>query len=150
MDNNHPILPGECSAIDHIAIAVNSIDLARGLYELLGGVAAVRESVAEQGVTVLPISFVGSRVELLEPLGESSPVRRFIARRGEGLHHIAIRVNDICSALEDCKRSGLKAIDNEPRHGAEGRLIAFLDPRTTGGVLIELTQYREATHAVDR
>jgi len=128
------------TAIDHIAIAVGSIDRALPLYIALGGVAGERETVVEQGVTVLPIAFAGSRIELLEPLTENTPVGKFISRRGEGLHHIAVLVPDIRAAIANALSEGCRALDAEPRQGAEGRLIAFLDPKTTGGVLIELTQ----------
>jgi len=128
------------TAIDHIAIAVKSIDAALPLYLALGGRVGGREVVEEQGVTVLPIEFTGSRIELLEPLGEGTPVGKFIAKRGEALHHIAVMVPDIRVALAQAVAAGFKSLDAEPRQGAEGRLIAFLDPKTTGGVLIELTQ----------
>jgi len=134
----------EGGAIDHIAVAVHSIDAALPIYLALGGVAGERELVAEQGVMVLPVAFGGTRIELLEPTGEATPVGRFIAKRGEGLHHIAVQTMDIRKALADAVARGVKPLDAEPRRGAEGRMIAFFDPRTTGGVLIELTAYDRA------
>jgi len=128
------------SGIDHVAIAVKSIDASLPLYLALGGIGGEREVVAEQGVFVQTLSFAGSRIELLEPIDDNSPVGKFLNRRGEGLHHIAILVPDIRASLAKANEAGFKPLNSEPRLGAEGRLIAFLDPKTTGGVLIELTQ----------
>lgn len=126
--------------IDHIAVAVKSLDAAEPIYRLLGGVIHAREQVAEQGVEVLPVEFNGVQIELLQPKRDESPVGKFIDRRGEGLHHIAIGVDDITQMLEVCRSNGIDLIDQRPRVGAGGKLIAFLHPRSTGGVLIELTQ----------
>ena len=87
---------------------------------------------------MLPLA--GTRLELLQPLGEDTPVGRFIARRGEGLHHIALAVPDIRIALANCRAAGIELIDDEPRPGAEGRLVAFIHSKSAGGVLIELTE----------
>jgi len=140
MENYLSLLHIETVRIDHVAIAVISIDRTKHVYTLLGGIESTLETVVEQGVSVLPIDFAGTRIELLEPLSEESPVGKFIKKRGEGLHHVAFQVSDIVKSIAECVEKGMKPLDKTPRNGADGRLIAFLDPRTTGGVLIELTQ----------
>lgn len=121
----------------HVAVAVPSIDEARGLFELLSGTPGSEpETVASQGVRVM---FVGP-VELIEPLTEDSTVARFLERRGAGLHHVAYESDDLPSDLLLLKEAGLELIDEEPRPGAAGHLVAFLHPRSTGGVLVELVQ----------
>jgi methylmalonyl-CoA/ethylmalonyl-CoA epimerase len=123
--------------LDHVAVAVASIEEALPLYERLGGVSGSPiEALAEQGVRV---AFVGP-VELLEPLGPETPVGRFLARRGPGLHHIAYRTPDIRKELARLSAEGFEAIDREPRSGARGHRVAFLHPRTTGGALVELVE----------
>lgn len=143
MENYLGTLNIETVRIDHIAIAVASIDRIKHVYTLLGGVEGVREIVVEQGVDTLPINFGGTRIELLEPLSDESPVGKFIRKRGEGLHHVAFQVSDLVKSIAECVEKGMKPLDRTPRNGADGRLIAFLDPRTSGGVLIELTQVVE-------
>lgn len=126
--------------LDHIGIAVKDLVAAARIYRLLGIEPTRRETVANQEVELLVLPLGDTRLELLQPLVEDSPMGRFIARRGEGLHHIAVAVEDIREALRQCEEAGIKILDREPRLGAEGQLIAFLNPRATGGVLIELTQ----------
>lgn len=127
--------------LDHVAIAVPSIARAIPLYETLtGGSASQPERVDEQGVVV---TFIGSgtgRIELIEPTSPASPVARFLDRRGPGLHHLAYRVQDLRATLDQLKESGLRLIDDVPRQGAHQRLVAFVHPESTGGVLIELVQ----------
>jgi len=127
--------------LDHVAIAVASIDEALPLFELLTGArGSPRERVEAQGVAV---AFVGEgvgRLELLEPLSAESAVGRFLAKRGPGLHHLAYRVPDLPAALARLSAAGVRLIDERPRPGAHGRLVAFLHPASTGGVLIELVQ----------
>ena len=124
-------------ALDHVAVAVHSIDESGRLFELLTGeVCSQPEPLEEQGVRV---AFIGA-IELLEPLGPDTTVGRFLNRRGPGLHHIALRTDDIASELARLSSEGVRLIDSEPRIGAGGHLIAFLHPSTTGGVLIELVQ----------
>ena len=121
----------------HVAVAVPSIDEARGLFELLSGAPGSEpETVASQGVRVM---FVGP-VELIEPLTPESTVARFLERRGTGLHHVAYESDDLPSDLARLKAAGLELIDEVPRPGTAGHLVAFLHPRSTGGVLIELVQ----------
>jgi methylmalonyl-CoA/ethylmalonyl-CoA epimerase len=133
-------LPITGISIDHIAVAVRSIGTAAGIYKALGGVPGGLETVEDQGVQVLPVNMGNTKIELLQPLHDKTPVGRFLEKRGEGLHHIALRVENVVVALEECRRHGIEALDASPRKGAEGRLIAFLNPKSTGGVLIELTQ----------
>ena len=129
------------TTLDHIGIAVPSIDEALAFYpEALGIERTEEERLPRDGVRVAFLPTGESRLELLEPLGEESPVARFIARRGAGIHHICLRVPDIASRLEELKDSGIPLIDEEPRRGAGGSLVAFVHPRGSGGVLIELKQ----------
>ena len=123
--------------IHHVAIAVSSLEEARGLYENISGtVGSEPETLESQGVRVM---FVGA-VELLEPRSPETTAGRFLAKRGPGLHHVAYQTEDIRSDLAHFKAAGLQLIDEEPRPGAGGHLVAFLHPRSTGGILIELVQ----------
>lgn len=123
--------------LDHVAIATPSIQEAASLFQLLTGArCSPVEELPAQGVRV---AFVG-QIELLEPLGSDGPVGRFLQRRGPGLHHVAYRVPDVSRALAAFVAEGMEPIDPEPRPGARGHLVAFLHPRTTGGVLWELVQ----------
>lgn len=123
--------------MDHVAIATPSIRDAAALFELLTGASCSPiESLPDQEVNV---AFVGS-VELLEPRGAGGGVARFLERRGAGLHHVAFRVPDIGRALVRFEAEGMEPIDREPRIGARGHRVAFLHPRSTGGVLWELVE----------
>jgi methylmalonyl-CoA/ethylmalonyl-CoA epimerase len=123
--------------LDHVALAVASLEDAVPLYERLSGArGSVPEILPAQGVRV---AFVGD-VELLEPLGEDTPVGRFLERRGPGLHHLAYRTPDLRAALARLVAAGFQTVDAEPRRGARGHLVAFLHPRATGGALVELVQ----------
>lgn len=127
--------------IDHVGIAVNSIeDAVPGWAALLGGPPTGEERVEAQGVRV---AFFGSghgRIELLEPLDEGSPIARHLERRGAGVHHVCLEVADLEAALRRAGDEGWSAIPPAVRSGAEGARIAFLHPRTTGGVLLELRE----------
>ena len=123
--------------LDHVAVAVPSLKEACALFQLLAeDSSSPVEELPAQGVRVL---FVGS-IELLEPLGPDTPVGRFLQKRGQGLHHIAYRVPDLPEALSRLRAEGFDLIDETPRIGARGHLVAFLHPRTTGGVLVELVE----------
>jgi len=123
--------------LDHVAIAVHSLDDACRLYKRLSGDACSNaETLDAEGVRV---AFSGS-VELLEPLAPDTSVGRFLARRGPGLHHIAYRSDDLRADLARLRSEGFRLIDEEPRRGAGGHLVAFLHPEGTGGVLVELVQ----------
>jgi methylmalonyl-CoA/ethylmalonyl-CoA epimerase len=131
-----PIFSGH--PLHHVAIAVPSIEAARPLYTRLSGETGTPiESVPSQGVRV---AFFGS-IELLEPYGEDSGLQRFLDRRGPGLHHIAWEVKDLNSELKALEASGFELLDREPRLGAGGHRIAFLHPRSCGGVLVELVEH---------
>ncbi len=121
--------------LDHVAIATPSIREAASMYELLTGhTCSSVEEIPDQGVNV---AFVGP-LELLEPRGPETGVARFLEKRGPGLHHLAFRVRDIARALAELEAEGMELIDREARPGARGHQVAFLHPRSTGGVLWEL------------
>jgi len=128
------------SAIDHLGIAVHSIEQALGFYrDQLGLAVGQRETVAQEKVNVAMLPLEGSRIELLEPTEEDSPVGKFLAKRGEGLHHVALKVPDLEAAVARLKNSGARLL-NEPRAGAGGHLYVFVHPSSAGGVLLELIQ----------
>lgn len=123
-----------------MAVAVASIEDSVGHYELLSGrSSSPPEVLGSQGVRV---AFVGE-IELLEPLGPDTTVGRFLARRGPGLHHIAYRCEDLISELKRLDEAGFELIDRVPRAGAFGHRVAFLHPRSTGGVLVELVERKD-------
>ena len=131
----------ETKIIDNIGIAVNSIDEAMKFWEgALGVKCHGVEEVAEQKVKTAFLPIDDSEIELLEGTSEDSPVSKFIAKNGQGIQHIAIRVADIEAALAELKEKGVRLIDEKPRIGAGGAKIAFLHPKATGGVLLELCQ----------
>jgi methylmalonyl-CoA/ethylmalonyl-CoA epimerase len=131
-------------SVDHIGVAVDDLDASIKLYsELLEMPLEHRETVAEQGVEAALLGVGDSHVELLAPLADDTPVGKFLAKRGPGIHHAAYRCEDVASALEHCKQRGLRVIDEQPRRGIRGSLVAFLHPASTGGVLTELVQPAE-------
>jgi methylmalonyl-CoA/ethylmalonyl-CoA epimerase len=127
--------------LDHVAIAVTDLDDALGEYRRLYGAEPLyREIVSEQGVEEAMIAVGGSFIQLLQPLSVESPVGVFLAKRGEGLHHIALAVDDIDAALGHLKQEGARMIDEEPRIGGRGARIAFVHPKEFAGTLIELVE----------
>ncbi|MCI0660050.1 MAG: methylmalonyl-CoA epimerase [Acidobacteria bacterium] len=127
--------------IDHLGIAVSSLDEAVNFWrDGLGLLLQEIEVVEDQGVRVAILPVGESRIELLEATGEETPVGKFIAKRGPGIHHLSLEVNDLKAMLGELKKRGVRLIDQEPRVGAGGALIAFIHPSSTGGVLIELAQ----------
>lgn len=127
--------------INHIGIAVKSIEASTPLYrDILGMSFEGTEVVEEQKVRVAFFVVGESRIELLEPVGPDSPVAKFLEKNGEGIHHIAYEVHDLEAALEELKKQNVRLIDETPRKGAHGTRIAFLHPKATGGVLTELCQ----------
>jgi methylmalonyl-CoA/ethylmalonyl-CoA epimerase len=127
--------------IDHIAIVVKDLDAAIDLYtQTLGFTPLYRETIADQGVEAVGLQAGDSVIELLRPLEPDSPIARFRGDAQTKLHHTAYRVDDIETALADYKSKGVRLIDERPRKGAHGNMIAFLHPKSTGGVLIELCQ----------
>ena len=129
--------------LDHIGIAVHSIDEGAGIYQALGIVLTDTEEVAEQGVRVGFIPLGDTQLELLEPLGPDSPIARHLERRGPGLHHICVRVGDIRASMARLADAGYRLLSEEPQPGAHGCLVCFVHPKDAGGVLIELSQSPE-------
>ena len=129
------------SAIDHVGVAVPSIDLALALYrDTLGMPLVHRETVTEQGVDAALLDVGDGHIELLEPLGPDTAVGKFLDRRGPGIHHVAYRVVSVQDTLDACAAAGLRLIDKTPRTGIRGSRVAFLHPSATGGVLTEIVQ----------
>ena len=129
--------------IDHLGIAVRSIDMALEFYQKqLGLTVSARETVAHEKVHVAMLPAGGPRIELLEPTEQDSVIGRFLAKRGEGLHHIAFRVPDLAASVATLKQSGVRLL-GEPQRGAGGHLYVFVHPSSTGGVLIELIQQEQ-------
>ena len=129
--------------VDHIGIAVNGLEEALAVWrDALGLEVEHTEEVAEQGVRVTMLPVGESHIELLQPLTENSPVGKFLEKRGPGIHHIAVRVSDIEAALAQLKQKGTRLIDEKPRVGARGCLVAFVHPSSANGVLLELVQHR--------
>ena len=131
--------------IDHIGIAVNDLDAAAQLYGGSFDMAEQhRETVEEQGVEAILLEVGDGHIELIKPLSEDTGVAKFIAKNGEGMHHVAYQVDDIDAALDRVREAGLRLIDETPRTGIRGTQVAFLHPATAGGVLTELVQPVEA------
>ena len=127
--------------LDHVGIAVESLGSALPVWEgVLGLVCQGTEEVVEQKVRTAFLPIGDTEVELLESTDPEGPIGKFIAARGQGVQHLAFRVDDIDAALEELKAKGVRLIDEKPRYGAGGARIAFLHPKATGGVLIELCQ----------
>ena len=129
---SHPV-------IAHIGIAVESIEGALPFYrDVLGLTPGLPETADGARIVSLPLG--ESDVELLEPLSPDSPIAKFLARRGPGIHHVCYRVADLDAALRACRTAGYRLVDEVPRHGAGGHRIAFIHPKSTAGILIELTE----------
>ena len=134
-------LPPVFGRIDHIGVAVEDVDAAIALYQdSFEMELAHRETVEEQGVEAVLLDVGDGHVELLAPLGPDTPVGKFMAKNGAGLHHVAYAVDDIDAALEQIAAAGLRLIDSEPRVGIRDSRVAFLHPRSTGGVLTEIVE----------
>ena len=131
--------------IEHIGIATESIEKSLNFWRDALGLELIHtEEVADQKVRVAMLPLGEPRIELLEPTSEDSPVAKFLAKRGAGVHHIAVQVDDIHAALERLKGQGARLIDETPRTGADNCLIAFVHPSSSNGVLLELVQHEEA------
>ena len=126
--------------IEHIGIAVRSIDEARVFYEALGLAIEAIEEVPHEGVRVALIPCGGARIELLEATSEESPVGRFLARRGPGLHHLCLETDDVKTDDTALREAGFRVLRPEPTRGAGGCWVQFVHPESTGGVLLELSQ----------
>ena len=132
----------EATRIDHIGVAVESLDEALPFYrDVLGLSFLGTEEVASQKVRVAMLAVGESRIELLEPTSDDSPIAGFLAKRGQGIHHIAYAVDDASAAVEELKEKGVRMIDESPREGAGEARIAFVHPRASGRVLTELCQH---------
>jgi len=127
-------------SIDHLGIAVKSLAAAKGIYEKLGLTISEEEVVESEGVRLVMVAVGETRLELLEPLSENSPIAKFIAKRGEGLHHVSLRVPDLAAAVERLKKDGVRLISEEMKIGAGGHRFVFVHPSSAGGVLLELVE----------
>jgi methylmalonyl-CoA epimerase len=136
--HNDPSVNG--ARIDHLGIAVESIAAARGFYEALGLRVTHEETVEHEGVRTAIIPVGESRVELLEPLGPETTVGRFLSKRGAGLHHVALHVDDIQAAWAELEGRGVTIVSPAVQTGAGGHLYFFVHPKSTGGVLLEICQ----------
>ncbi len=130
------------SEIDHVAIAVSDLDAAVQRYETLGGTVVHRERIVSDGVDEVLLKVADSYIQLLSPFTESSTVAKFLSKRGEGLHHLGLRVPDCAGAVRELTEQGFVLIDPEPRTGSRGTLVAFVHPQSMNGTLIELVQER--------
>lgn len=131
-------IPDSSARLAHVGVAVPSIAAALPFYrDILGAVPSQPQDADGAAIVSLPLGDVD--VELLEPRRPDSPVARFLERRGPGIHHLCFRVADLDAALARCRAAGYQLVDQTPRRGAHGRRIAFLHPRTTAGILLELT-----------
>jgi methylmalonyl-CoA epimerase len=127
-------------AIDHLGIAVKSLAAAKAIYETLGLSVSPEENVEHEQVRLVMVPVGESRLELLEATSENSTIARFIAKRGEGLHHVCIKIPDLPAAVERLKKDGVRLVSEEIKTGAGGHQYVFVHPSSTGGVLLELVQ----------
>jgi methylmalonyl-CoA epimerase len=128
--------------IDHLGIAVKSLAQAKKFYEQLGLKVMDEEVVDQEKVRLAMVPVGESRIELLEPTSDDSPIAKFLAKRGEGLHHVSLQVDDLAGTVERLKQNGVRLVSDEIKVGAGGHLYVFVHPSSAGGVLIELTQER--------
>jgi len=127
--------------IAHVGVAVTSVTEALAFYRDVLGLEPHAPETAD-GATIVSLPFGGPEVELLEPTSADSPIAKFLAKRGPGIHHICYEVEDLDAALARCRAAGYRLVDEVPRTGAHGRRIAFVHPKATGGILLELTSRR--------
>ena len=126
--------------IDHLGIAVKSLATAKSIYQKLGLSVSPEETVEAEQVRLVMVPVGESRLELLEPTSESSTIAKFIAKRGEGLHHVSLRVPDLAAAVERLKKDGVRLVTDEIKVGAGGHRYVFVHPSSAGGVLLELVE----------
>jgi len=126
--------------IDHLGIAVKSLASAKAIYEKLGLPISAEETVPAEQVRLVMVPVGDSRLELLEPISETSTIAKFIAKRGEGLHHVCLRVPDLAKAVEKLKKDGVRLVSDEIKTGAGGHHYVFVHPSSAGGVLLELVE----------
>ncbi len=127
-------------AIDHLGIAVKSLEQAKKFYQQLGMQVMPEEVVEAEKVRLAMVPLGESRIELLEPINEESPIAKFLAKRGEGLHHVSLRVDDITATVKRLKQQGVRLISEDVKIGAGGHMYVFVHPQSAGGVLLELVQ----------
>jgi len=127
-------------SIDHLGIAVKSLAAAKEIYEKLGLSVSPEEIVEQEKVRLVMVPVGDSRLELLEPTSEESTIAKFLAKRGEGLHHVCLRVPDLVAIVEKLKKDGVRLVSEEIKLGAEGHRYVFVHPASAGGVLLELVQ----------
>ena len=127
-------------SIDHLGIAVKSLAAAKGIYEKLGMSVSAEETVEAEQVRLVMVPVGESRLELLEPTSENSTIAKFIAKRGEGLHHVSLRVPDLIAAVAKLKADGVRLVSDQIKIGAGGHRYIFVHPASTGGVLLELVE----------
>ena len=126
--------------IDHLGIAVKSLDAATNFYRNLGLTVSAEETVAAEGVKLVMVPVGESRFELLEPISEDSTIALFLKKRGEGLHHVSLRVPDLAATVEKLKKDGVRLVSEEIKIGAGGHKYVFVHPSSAGGVLLELVE----------
>jgi len=126
--------------IDHLGIAVKSLAAAKNIYETLGLSVSPEETVEAEQVRLVMVPVGESRLELLEPTSDNSPIAKFIAKRGEGLHHVSLRVPDLATAVERLKKDGVRLVSNDIKVGAGGHRYIFIHPSSAGGLLLELVE----------
>lgn len=127
--------------IEHIGIAVNSLEEGEALYESLLGVKPYkREEVLSEKVTTSFFRQGPNKIELLAPIGDDGPISKFLAKKGPGMHHIAYAVTDILAEMERLKSEGFRLLNEEPKRGADNKIVCFVHPKSAGGVLVELCQ----------
>ena len=127
-------------SIDHLGIAVKSLAAAKNIYETLGLTVSPEETVEAEQVRLVMVPVGESRLELLEPTSDNSPIAKFISKRGEGLHHVSLRVPNLTATVERLKKDGVRLVSNEIKVGAGGHRYVFVHPSSAGGVLLELVE----------
>ncbi len=127
-------------SLDHLGIAVKSLEAAKGIYERIGLQPSAEEAVPREKVKLVMVPVGDTRLELLEPTSDDSVIAKFISKHGEGLHHVSLRVTDLSAAVQNLKRSGVRLVSDEIKIGAGGHRYIFIHPSSASGVLIELVE----------
>ncbi len=130
-------------SLDHLGIAVKSLEAAKGIYERIGLQPSAEEAVPREKVKLVMVPVGDTRLELLEPTSDDSVIAKFISKHGEGLHHVSLRVTDLSAAVQNLKRSGVRLVSDEIKIGAGGHRYIFIHPSSASGVLIELVEYSQ-------
>ena len=139
--HSHEATPGVLTEIDHVGMAVNDIEATVSWYErMFGAKVAHQERIESDGVEEALIKVADSYLQILTPYADTSPLKKWMDRNGEGIHHVGYRVNSTEEVLEHCKNEGARVVDEHPRTGSRGTTVAFLHPKSSFGALIELVQ----------